>query len=385
MARLGDICEVLNGFAFKSDFYADSGIRIIRIANVQKGFIEDSSPVFYPSDDKDVLKYLLNDGDLLISLTGNVGRVAILTKEFLPAALNQRVACLRIQNNREITKPYLFHFLNSDFFEEKCIQSSNGVAQKNMSTEWLKDFEIPLYPIEKQNKISAILDDISKLISLREQQLAKLDELVKARFIEMFGDPVSNPMGLQQGVIRDVVSDVRYGTSRPAIEGGTYKYLRMGNITYDGHLDLSDVKKIDIPDSEIDKCIVHKGDILFNRTNSKELVGKTCVFNVDEPMVIAGYIIRVRVNKRVLPIYLSSILNSQYGKRTLADMCKAIIGQANINAQELQSINILIPPLPLQQQFASFVEKVDAIKCTAQQNLATLNLLYKSLMQRYFG
>ena len=98
MARLGDICNILNGYAFKSEDYISSGIRIIRISNVQKGYIEDSAPAFYPIDTTNIGKYMLLEDDLLVSLTGNVGRVALLKKEFLPAALNQRVACLRIKD-----------------------------------------------------------------------------------------------------------------------------------------------------------------------------------------------------------------------------------------------------------------------------------------------
>lgn len=385
MARLGDICEVLNGFAFRSEQYVDKGFRIIRISNVQKGYIEDSAPVFYPLDSEEAKKYALKEDDLLISLTGNVGRVGILSSELLPATLNQRVACIRIKNESQLTKCYLFNFLNSDYFETKCIESAKGVAQKNMSTEWLKDYEIPLISLEEQRRIAALLDRVSDLIAKRRAQLDKLDLLIKARFVEMFGDQYTNPKGWETGTIRDVVSEVRYGTSRPAVEGGAYKYLRMGNITFDGHLDLNDLKYIDIPKSEIEKCIVKKGDVLFNRTNSKELVGKTCVFDIDESMVIAGYIIRVRVNERVLPDYLSAVLNSQYGKRTLADMCKAIVGQANINAQELQSIAILIPPIELQRQFSQFVNQVNKLASNINCGLEKLETLKKALIQQYFG
>lgn len=91
-----------------------------------------------------------------MSLTGNVGRVAILKKEMLPAALNQRVACLRLKESSNVYKPYLFHLLNSDFFEKQCIFSAQGIAQKNMSTEWLKKYQIPLYSIEKQKDIAEL-------------------------------------------------------------------------------------------------------------------------------------------------------------------------------------------------------------------------------------
>lgn len=180
--KIADACELLNGYAFKSEKYVESGIRIIRIANVQKGFIEDNSPVFYPMDLQELDKFMLKSGDLLVSLTGNVGRVAILEKNMLPAALNQRVACLRLKTNK-ITRGFLFYILNSDFFEQQCIQSSKGVAQKNMSTEWLKEYEIPLYSLEEQRKITEILDEIRRIIVLRNKELEKLDNLIKARFV----------------------------------------------------------------------------------------------------------------------------------------------------------------------------------------------------------
>ena len=277
--KIADACELLNGYAFKSEKYVESGIRIIRIANVQKGFIEDNSPVFYPMDLQELDKFMLKSGDLLVSLTGNVGRVAILEKNMLPAALNQRVACLRLKTNK-ITRGFLFYILNSDFFEQQCIQSSKGVAQKNMSTEWLKEYEIPLYSLEEQRKITEILDEIRRIIVLRNKELEKLDNLIKARFVEMFGDPVLNEKGWKIVTVGDIVTEVRYGTSKPAVEGGKYPYLRMNNLTADGHLDLKDLKYIDISEDEIEKCVVRKGDILFNRTNSIELVGKTSVFDL---------------------------------------------------------------------------------------------------------
>lgn len=182
MAKLGEICDILNGFAFKSEQYVNNGIRVIRIANVQKGYIEDATPVFYPIDSKDAKKYSLAEDDILMSLTGNVGRVARLSKEFLPAALNQRVACLRIKKGVEFNKAFLFNLLNSDEFEQQCIIASKGVAQKNMSTEWLKGYEVPIFSMKQQTKIAAILDKVADLISLRKAQISKLDQLVKSKF-----------------------------------------------------------------------------------------------------------------------------------------------------------------------------------------------------------
>ena len=192
-------------------------------------------------------------------------------------------------------------------------------------------------------------------------------------------------MGWECGTIRDIVADVRYGSSRPAVDGGKYPYLRMNNITYGGELDLTDTKRIDVPENELDKCAVRCGDVLFNRTNSKELVGKTCVYNRDEMMVLAGFVIRVRVTERVLSEFLSAFLNTDFSKQMLLGMCKAAIGQANINAQEMQNIGLYLPPIELQRQFVQFKEQTDKSKFDIQKSLEKLETLKKSLMQQYFG
>ena len=201
----------------------------------------------------------------------------------------------------------------------------------------------------------------------------------------MFGVYPANPMGWEIGTIRDIVTEVRYGSSRPAVDGGKYPYLRMNNITYGGELDLSDTKRIDIPDNELDKCTVRRGDVLFNRTNSKELVGKTCVYDRDEMMVLAGFVIRIRVKDRILPEFLSAFLNTDFSKQMLLGMCKTAIGQANINAQELQNIGLYLPPVELQRRFVQFKKETDKSKLAIQKSLEKLEILKKALMQKYFG
>lgn len=230
---------------------------------------------------------------------------------------------------------------------------------------YFKDYQNEEFNLPDENhqrEVICVLDILENLISCKAEQIQRLDELIKARFIEMFGVYPDNPMGWEICTIRDIVKDVRYGSSRPAVDGGRYPYLRMNNITYGGELDLSDTKRIDIPDNELDKCAVRRGDVLFNRTNSKELVGKTCVYDRDEMMVLAGFVIRVRVTERVLPEFLSAFLNTDFSKQMLLGMCKTAIGQANINAQEMQNISLYLPPIELQQQFVQFKEQVDKSK-----------------------
>ncbi|THG34831.1 restriction endonuclease subunit S, partial [Adlercreutzia caecimuris] len=184
---LADVCDLLNGFAFKSKLYTNDGIRIIRIANVQKGYLDDSTPCFYPWNlEKSIEKYLLEKDDLLISLTGNVGRVALVEESFLPAALNQRVACLRIKNKSYLRKRYLYHLLNSTPFEDECIKSANGIAQKNLSTVWLGNHLIPVPSLSVQDAVVKKLDSIQLQLANAQKSINCLDSLVKSRFVGMF-------------------------------------------------------------------------------------------------------------------------------------------------------------------------------------------------------
>lgn len=294
----------------------------------------------------------------------------------------QRTYIIESLSNDRLYLPYLYRFLQM-YITVLRTQTSGGVI-KYIRLNSLTDAKLPFPPVHKQKRIAKNLDLASEVVKGYKDQLAELDKLVQSVFYEMFGDPVTNEKGWAKGTIRDVVREVKYGTSRPATKGGKYNYLRMNNITSSGHLDLSNLKQIDIPDNELEKCMVTYGDVLFNRTNSKELVGKTCVYNLQTRMVIAGYIIRVRVNEKMIPEFLSAILNSKYGKNTLYGMCKSIIGQANINAQELQSIKIYIPPIQLQTRFASIVTEIEAQKVQIQQALTEAENLFNSLMQEYF-
>ncbi len=186
----------------------------------------------------------------------------------------------------------------------------------------------------------------------------------------MFGDPIYNSKNWQVVQIGDIAKDVRYGTSNPAVEGGKYPYLRMNNITVDGKLDLGDLKYIDISDYELEKYVVRKGDLLFNRTNSIELVGKTTTFNLNEDMIIAGYIIRVRLNNQMLPEVLSQYMNLEVIKSKLRDMAKGAVNQANINAQELQSIRVYLPDIDIQKKFVKIKCKLDKSKYSSFSHLS---------------
>lgn len=360
MAKLGEVCDILNGYAFKSNQYTTSGVRIIRISNVQKGYIEDKSPVYYPCDDENVKKYELKQNDLLISLTGNVGRTALLEEKFLPAALNQRVSCIRLKEPDKVLKTYLFHLLNSDYFEQQCMKAAEGVAQKNLSPKWLFEYKIPIYSIERQKEISNTLDKIDLLIILRKQQLAKLDELVKARFVEMFGDPIGNTKNLPVTKFVDVVKMQR-GFDLPVQERKSDGMIPVyGSNGVLGYHDISKVKG---------------GGVITGRSGT---IGK--VFYEKEefwPLNTTLFSLNSHGNDVVYLKYLLELFDlSRFTEGT---------GVPTLNRNKFHDELIIDVPLDEQERFAAFVERVDQQKQTVQQSLEKLELMKKALMQEYFG
>ena len=378
MARLGDVCNIINGYAFRSEQYVDAGIRKIRIANVQKGYLEDSSPVFYSYDSKDAQKYTLEENDILMSLTGNVGRVAKLSKEFLPAALNQRVACLRIKDGVKLDKAFLFNLLNSDYFEQQCIAASKGVAQKNMSTEWLKEYEIPMLTIEQQTAIANILNNVSEQILLRKQQLAKLDELVKSRFVELF-EGCENKV-----LIGDVISISRGASPRPISayitdrEDGV-NWIKIGDVS-ENSLYITKTEEKITPEGAKKSRMVHKGDFILSNSMS---FGRPYILEING-CVHDGWLIMSDFKETFNELYLYYAIRSDDVQYQFSGKVNGATVK-NLNSDLVKNTLIKVPPMERQEQFAAFVEQTDKSKLSIQQSIDQLETLKKSLMQKYFG
>lgn len=330
-------------------------ISIADIGNAGKFLTKTKESITAAGIDGSGIK-VVPQGTVIMSFKLSIGKTAITSEDMYT---NEAIMAFIDNGKFAVDTNYLYHLCCGTNWTAGTNKAVMGLT---LNKATLLEKEIPLPDINEQHEIATKLDKIDALIAERQQQLELIDQAVKSRFVELFGVYPLNPKGWETATIRDIVTDVRYGSSRPAVDGGKYPYLRMNNITYGGELDLTDTKRIDIPDNELDKCTVRRGDVLFNRTNSKELVGKTCVYNRNEMMVLAGFVIRVRVTERILPEFLSAFLNTDFSKRMLLGMCKAAIGQANINAQEMQDIGIYLPPTELQRQFVQFKGQTDKSK-----------------------
>ncbi|MCW3830120.1 restriction endonuclease subunit S [Escherichia coli] len=322
---------------------------------------------------------LIPKNSILVCCIGSLGKMAIAD---LPVATNQQINSV-IFDDDKIYYRFGFYALKLLKNDLKKIAPSTTVAIINKSR--FSELKIPCPPLEEQKRIATILDKADGIQKKREQAIKLADDFLRAKFLEMFGTPANNIHRFPKGTIRDLVDSVNYGTSAKAsIDSGEYPILRMGNITYQGRWDFTDLKYLDLSVKEKDKYLVKEGDLLFNRTNSKELVGKTAVYEEDRPMAFAGYLIRVRPNSIGNNYYISGYLNSIHGKITLMNMCKSIVGMANINAQELQNIEILIPPKHLQDEYEIIYKKIKKGLSIYDKSAMQLQLLASNLSNKYF-
>lgn len=276
----------------------------------------------------------------------------------------------------DVNMKYLYYFFNT-------LSLPNDGYSRHF--KYLKQVIIPLPNIQYQNKIVNILDQAQELIDKRKAQIEALDELIQSVFYDMFGDPGLNSKGWETGRISDIIVKTQYGTSTKANETeGEYAVLRMNNITYSGNWDFKSLKYVDLDEKDRKKYLVYKGEVLFNRTNSKELVGKTAVYKREEPMAYAGYLVKATPNNRANGQFIASYMNTKYTKSLLFNMAKNIVGMANINAEEFKNIKVYIPPIEIQNQFTEIVESIEKQKELLNESLVELENNFNSLVQRAF-
>jgi type I restriction enzyme S subunit len=272
-----------------------------------------------------------------------------------------------------------------------CGTDLSGIAHDadlpSMKTSELAKLQIPVPPIPEQERIVTLLDEADELRKLHAQADHRTVSLIPALFHEMFGDPAINPKGWPLRSAGELMAICEYGTSQKANEEGRgVPVLRMGNVTTDGQLDLEELKTVELAEKESAKHMLQTGDVLFNRTNSRELVGKTGMWDGRFEAVAASYFIRIRCRSDIEhPQHFTTFMNLPFLKQRLAEMARGAIGQANINAQELKSIQVPVPPLPLQTEFAQRVTEIRELEAVQATSRAHLAALFQSMLHRAFS
>jgi len=379
--KLGEICNILNGYAFKSKEYVEDGIRIIRITNVQKGIIQDTDPKYYKIDKIETLKnYMLKENDLLISLTGNVGRVGQISKDLLPAGLNQRVGCIRIKEEKDVSIDYLYQYFNSYNFERDCINNSKGIAQKNLSTEWLKNYKMKIPNLNEQNRIVNELKKIQRLKKLKEQQLKELNQLIKSQFIEMFENNKFENKDLGDVAIK--ITDGSHNPPKGVDERTEYVMLSSQNIIED-KINYNNARYLSRKDFEREnkRTYLEKGDVLLTIVGT---IGRTAVIDNEKNITLQRSVAVIKPIEKIKSEYLVASLKTDSAKNQLNKRSKGV-AQKGIYLNDLKKIFISVPPITLQNEFSEIVKQIDKQKFEIEKSLKETQELYESLMEKYFG
>lgn len=346
---------------------------------IQIGDLRNNLSLKYTLDNSGVL---VGDEDVLIAWDGaNAGTIGF----GLNGVIGSTIAAIKIkpEYKKKILSTFLGQFLKG---KSKLLRDkATGATIPHIQKSELLGLELGLPTIDTQKKIANTLDLALELIEKRKEQIAEMDKLIQNVFYEMFGDPYLNKKSWKIRSIKEVTIKTQYGTSNKASEEKLeFPILRMNNISYSGNMSYSSMKYINLDDKDKEKYLVHKGELLFNRTNSKELVGKTGLFELDTPMAFAGYLIKIIPSIHINPKFMVTYMNTDYIKKVLFNMAKSIVGMANINAKELESIPIIVPPLELQDKFASIVEEIESQKKVMEESLHEMENNFNALMQKAF-
>lgn len=290
-----------------------------------------------------------------------------------------------VLHNIKINAKFLFYYLKLNW-KRYILRRQIGSATNYMKLDDILNFEIPNIDLDTQCKIVEILDKAQNLIDKRKEQIRTLDELIKSKFIEMFGDPFRNPKGWTVKQLKEIILLANNGLARRGNDKDGNIVLRLVELQ-DGFIDYSSPNRIRLTESEEKRYLLQDGDFLFARVNGNpDNVGRCSAYeDIGESVYHNDHIIRVRLDKNIVNNdYVSAILNSPYGKLQMKDKLKTSAGQYTINQNGISEIKITIPPIELQNKFEDFVKQVNKLKFEMEKSLKELEDNFNSLMQKAF-
>ena len=284
--------------------------------------------------------------------------------------------------------PYLFYFMQG-YVEELRKEAIGGVI-KYIKLCNLTEVIIDLPSIQKQQEIVAHLEKVSRVISEQKRQMEMLEVLIKSRFVEMFGDPISNPFSWSKVPLDECLESIENGKSFVCNSlpraGGYPAILKLSAVTY-GVYKPEENKEIKDENDFVESAEVHDGDLLFTRKNTPELVGMAAyVASTSPKLMMPDLIFRLNTKNNCNKIFLWKLINHDLFRKEIQNIASGSAkSMSNISKERLGKLSIYLPPIELQNQFAAFVHQVDKLKVEEQRILQKTQILFDSLMQQYFG
>ena len=377
MTKLIDICDIQYGYAFDSACFTedDSYLPLVRIRDVKRGFSETFYSGEYPEE------YVIHKGDLIVGMDGEFN---IARWKSIDALLNQRVCKLKAKEgtNEEYLRFALVKAL-------KTIEDKTAfVTVKHLSAKELNKLELDMPGIEEQNVRAESMAKLEKVISHRKEELSALDDLIKARFVEMFGNPVTNEKGWNQKQLGEITTKLGSGATpkggKEAYQEDGITLIRSMNV-HNGLFEYKELAHISEEQAtKLDNVTIEENDVLLNITGAS--VARSCVVpSKILPARVNQHVCIIRCNQCIVPEFLNKLLIDDNYQRLLCSIARGGATREAITKQQVESLKIIVPPIELQNQFAGFVHQVDKSKVAVQKALDETQMLFDSLMQEYFG
>ncbi|MBW3080124.1 restriction endonuclease subunit S [Bifidobacterium saguinibicoloris] len=365
--------------------YFGEGVPWLSVSDLNDDIVMDAKESLTASGIDNSSAKVVPAGTVLIAMYASIGKLGIAGRE---CCTSQAIAFAK-PKTEIIDRWYLFHYLRSQ--RQQFKESSNTGTQPNISQKILKAWPIVVPDMQEQKEIVRKLSAVQEQIKVAEQMLAKADELIQSRFIEMFGDPSENPHRASVVNLGDVLSvQPSNGLYKPqkdyVTDGSGIPIVRIDSFRREGP-DYGSLKRLVCNTAEVKRYGLQERDIVINRVNSVGYMGKTMlVKNMPETVVFESNMMRLHADKsRMLPEFLCAQMTSEYSKEYFENHAKRAIGQASINQKDVKGLPVLVPSLSAQTEYIEFVASVESLKTTIRQQLDRLNTLYASLTQRYFA
>ena len=387
---LNDVCEVYSGYALKSFNEGKEGFPVIKIGNILTDGRLSLEDCQYTTETVNT-KYYSQKDDVYVALSGaTTGKIGLMETDE-SYVINQRVGIVR-RKDKKIPSRFIKYFLLKQ--TERILQEAAGCAQPNISPKQIGAYTFPSFSSEKMEEITRELDKVTNVIQYRYKQNNLLDCLIKARFVEMFGDPIDNFQKWPVKKLKDISSLITNGNTP---KGGSSNYVNEGIIfirsqnVWRNRIDLSDVVYIDeSTHNGMSKSSVHHNDILITKTGrintENSSLGRAALYQGDDNTAnINGHVYLVRLKDCVNPQFVVTILTSEAYRKYIRKVCVGGIDKRQINLDQVENFPIIQPPLADQIMFASLLKQIDKSKVAIQKSLAETQLLFDKLMQDYFG
>jgi len=390
MAKLGELGKIITGNTPKTSDaqnYESNDICFVKPSDFTDNEITEihQSEFYISVYAKDKARVLPTDS-ILVTCIGIIGKVAI---NKVPCAFNQQINA--IIPERKICDPrYVAYAIQN--VQPQMQNTANAAVVPILNKTQFSNIEIPLPSLETQKQIVEFLDKVTSLISLRKQQLAKLDELVKARFVEMFGDPDQNPKGWPlvsiTEIIRDKASNGFFAKRDAYKDDGNVQILGVSNVVNRMYSNTKELPRTNATQAEKEKYSVKYGDMLFCRSSLvADGIGKASIVakGTFPNVLFECHVIRLSLDlQKCVPEFVQVLSTTPFFRRQIIAQSKTAT-MTTIGQDGILKSSVVLPPIDLQNQFAAFVERVDQQKQTVQQSLEKLELMKKALMQEYFG